>query len=57
MPEMTKAQALDIFAQMAAQFRATPQEHQLVQQALAKLNSLVEPMVAPKENVSGGTAA
>jgi len=40
---MNKKQALDILAQVAAQFRATPQEHEVIRQAFAVLNALPEP--------------
>lgn len=40
---MTKEQALNIFAQLAAQFRATPEEHQVVKQAFAVLAADTKP--------------
>jgi len=43
MPTMTKKTALEIFAQIAGQFRATPQEHATIKAAFDLLASLPEP--------------
>ena len=40
---MTKKTALEIFAQIAGQFRATPQEHATIKAAFDLLASLPEP--------------
>lgn len=40
---MTKKTALEIFAQIAGQFRATPQEHATIKAAYDLLASLPEP--------------
>ena len=43
---MTKKTALEIFAQIAGQFRATPQEHATIKAAFDLLASLPEPAAA-----------
>jgi hypothetical protein len=43
MNAMTKKNALEIFAQIAGQFRATPQEHATIKAAYDLLASLPEP--------------
>jgi len=43
MNAMTKKNALEIFAQIAGQFRATPQEHATIKAAFDLLASLPEP--------------
>ena len=40
---MTKDQALQIIAQLAAQFRATPQEHEVIKSAIQFLATLDAP--------------
>lgn len=39
---MTKAQALEIFAQLAEAFRGTPQEHRMIQEAMRVLAPVPE---------------
>ncbi len=40
---MDPKQAVNILSQVAAQFRGTRQDHELLEQALAALQKLVEP--------------
>ncbi len=40
---MDPKQAVNILSQVAAQFRGTRQDHELLEQALASLQKLVEP--------------
>lgn len=42
-PTLTKAQALEIFVRLAAQFHATPAEHVTIKHAYDVLAALVEP--------------
>ena len=42
---MDPKQALNILSQVAAQFRGTRQDHELLEQALNALQKLVEPSV------------
>ena len=45
-PALTKAQALEIFVQLANAFRATPSEHETIRAAYATLAALPEPAPA-----------
>lgn len=47
--QLTTAQALDLLAQVAAQYRGTRQEHELLSRALSVLSSAVNPAVSVKE--------
>lgn len=48
MPDkLTKAQALDIFGQLAAQFRGTPAEHATIKAAYDTLAALPEAPATP----------
>lgn len=48
--ELTSKQALEILAQVAAQFRGTRQDHELIERALRTLSPLVEP---PEQSQEG----
>lgn len=47
---MDPKQALNILSQVAAQFRGTRQDHELLEQALSALQKLVEPSVQKPES-------
>jgi hypothetical protein len=46
---ITPKQALELLAQVAAQFRGTRQEHELIERAFRTLSPLVEPPQPPAE--------